>query len=308
MSNGEKEQIQKLELQPLENKGLSRGDFLRYSLLLAFSCCGGASLATALLKASFQEPDQSPNVPLPTATPKPPVNPPPIENEIPPTATPIPRETQTRAEAVTPSPIETPKRNIYEIGGINFVDQEKPLGISYPEDFEGKRFVNFNNLQILVSDNTGNNYETFISQFGNRVFVYHDSPSGTFVLNLHDGWLLRNHTLLEAEPLRRLIEGELRNSYPQDVIDDNLKKIIGHPFFFSQNGHASRFTVAQAKRMDSQETQAFLYNPEELSRTLNPITNPENSFLLLICSGRQPNEPNEDFPGRFVFVLQYSPQ
>ncbi len=277
----------------------------RGCLILGGSLVAGGLLAKTLWpiftrRKSDLFPELTTPLPPPVGTPLP-------KAEATPIAETTPAATATVGEIqLSPAPAETPTKNRYEIGGINFVDQEKPLGIAYPEDFEGERFVNFNNLQILVSDNSGSNYEEFTSQFGNRVFVYPDRPSGTFVLNLHDGWYLDSP--LEAEPLRELIEGNLRNPHPQEVIEANLQRITGHPFFFSQNGQNSRFVVTQAKRMDAGATQEFLNKPGELSLILDPIENPENSFILMACSGRQPGEPNETFPGRFLFVLQHSPQ
>lgn len=241
-------------------------------------------------------------------------------SEVTPTKTPIPQATPTpKDETPTPSPTPspetqelptatpTPERKRFVIGEINFIDEENPIDIVYPKDFTGTEKVAFKNLDILIPDASGEKERIFHSQFGGNVFVYSDIPSGTIVLNLHDAHLRSTGQPLEAEPLRELIEGNLRNPYPEEQIETNLEKIIGFPFLISQKGQTSKFVITQAKRMNAEEVKEFENKPQELSLFLEPIKNPENSFLLLTCSGRQPDEPNEIFPGRFVFILQHSP-
>ena len=46
--------------------------------------------------------------------------------------------------------------------------------------------------------------------------------------------------------------------------------------------------------------------PCELSLLLEPIEHPDRSFIL-ITYGRQPHDPANIFPGRYLLVLEYSP-
>jgi len=294
----EKEPISKIEVTPLKKGGLSRRLFLGGTLATA-SLCAGSYLAYRLdpFKPS-QDQEKTPTPPKPT-------NLLPSPTKLAPTAT---------ATAVKPQesavPLETQViRDRYLIGGINFADQENPLAIEYPQDFRQSQTVVFKDIKILVSDPAGSNYQVFENQPGDKAFVYSDIPSGTFILNLHDGWLMRFGVAqdpLEAEPLRKLIEGDLRNAYPLETIEANLTKIIGFPFLVSQKNQSAQFVITQAKRLDATLTQEFGEIKSGVSLALEPIQNPENSFILMICSGRQPNEPNETFPGRYLFVLQYS--
>lgn len=293
----EREPISKIEVTPLKKSGLSRRLFLGGTV--AASLCAGSYLAYLLdpFKPK-QEPEKTPIPPRPTNTP-------PFPTQPAPTATATVVKTQESAV-----PLETwVIRDRYLIGGINFADQENPITIEYPQNFRQDQTVIFRGVKILVSDQTGSNYQVFENQPGNKAFVHSDIPSGTFILNLHDGWLLQfgiAQEPLEAEPLRKLIEGDLRNTYPIETIEANLARIIGFPFLVRQKSQSAQFVITQAKRLDATLTQEFREIESAVSLALEPISNPENSFILMICSGRQPNEPNEDFTGRYLFVLQYS--
>lgn len=285
----ERETFRKHEIKPLD-QGISRRKFLSLAgaTIVGISLRGSSFLETLTSEESRSSPEITP-VSSPTPTPK--------------------KETLTPSSEAqeSPLPTPTPERNQYLVGGINFIDEQSPIDIVYPINFDRMEMAKFENLQILLPDKTGENEKIFLSQYGGKVFIYSDIPSGTFVLNLHDGRLLSNLKPLEAEPLRELIEGNLRYPYSKEVIETNLEKIIGFPFSISQKGQTARFVITQAKRMNAEDVKEFLHRPQELSLFLDSIERPENSFLLMACSGRQPGEPNETFPGRFVFVLQYSP-
>ncbi|MHB0856510.1 MAG: hypothetical protein ACYC5M_02950 [Anaerolineae bacterium] len=216
------------------------------------------------------------------------------------------KPTNTSAPTATAEP--TPVDRL-TVGGINFVDQDRPLAITYPKDWEGRSVETLDELELLVSDNAGENLRAFslISQWNGarKVFIYADLLIGSPVLAMHDGYY-RNRPL-EAEALRRLLEGRIGSPYSLPDIEENLVRIVGERFVFGQDGREATFAVAKAIRMDAQVTQEYSTKPGELSRLLGPIEDPENGILLLICSARQPGEPDEVFPARFLLWLRHTP-
>lgn len=285
----EKEPFRKIELKPLEplEKEITRRQFFVLGLL-GVAAAGGSLSLHFLSSRKSKRPEITPTI-----------SPPPTLSKAPEKPTPV----RTPTLEATPTPLKE-----YLIGGINFVDGET-IDIAYPGNFEGTEKVEFENLQIFVSNESGGDFKT-LSEFGseNKVMVYQDIPNKTLILNLRGGHHLLNNEPKEAEPLRELIEGNKVLPYPEEKIKPNLKKIIGLPFFISQKGQISRFVITQAKRINAEETRKIFDKPEDLSLFLKPIENPQNSFLLLICSSRQLTEPFDGlFSGRYVFVLQHSP-
>ncbi len=289
----ERDPIRKSILQPVESCHLSRRQFVS-----ATASGVGLGLISYGLYSLFPKESNKTPEPKSTSTPE----------------SSLPQPSETSMPTLKPKPLISPQqtpaltevqfRDRFIIGEIRFIDQEK-ITLTYPEDFERKEMITFDNVQILFADEDGKN--TFYSQYKKTALLYPDYPSETFVMSLHSAWYLPENIPLEAEPLRVLIEGNLYHPHPQEIIEANLEKIIGHPFFISQDEQTSNFVITQAKRLDAQEANEFLNRSDEVSLNLDPIENPENSFILMTCSGRQPDEPNEIFPGRYLFVLQLQP-
>jgi len=187
--------------------------------------------------------------------------------------------------------------------GIAF-DGSAPLSMSYPAALQGDETVTYGALEVLVADRNGSAYRRFVTEYDHQVYVYPETAAGTFVLSVHDGTLRLPGRALEAEPLRRLIEGPLYRTYSLETIEANLAALIGRSFRFENDGRAASFTLTQARRMSADAVADFLYRPMELSLFMEPLDAPERSFLMLICSGRQPGEPWRTFAGRYVFVLE----
>jgi hypothetical protein len=193
--------------------------------------------------------------------------------------------------------------NRYTRGGICF-DCPGPLSLSYPASLDGNYTVRYDDLQVLAADANGASYQRFVTEFDRQVYVYPELAAGTFVLSVHDGTMPATGRELESEPLRRMLEGDLHSSDSADLINERLADLVGLTVEISAEAGVARFRVAQARRMSANDVADYLYRPMELSLFMEPIPNPETSFLMLICSGRQPDEPQRSFPGRYVFVLQ----
>ncbi|MHB1293500.1 MAG: hypothetical protein ACYC4R_00750 [Anaerolineae bacterium] len=215
-----------------------------------------------------------------------------------------PTETAAATAPMSPTPVDR-----LTVGGINFVDEDTPLGLSYPKDWEGRAVETIDALQVLVSDDAGENLRAFglISQWNGarKVFIYADLLIGSPVIAMHDGYY-RNQPL-EAEALRRLLEGKVGSPYAMDTIEENLARAVGERFIFRQGEREAAFVVEKAIRMNAQVTQEYVAKPGEVSTLLGPIDQPENAILLLICSARQPGEPEEVFPARFLVLLRHIP-
>ncbi|MHB0857142.1 MAG: hypothetical protein ACYC5M_06175 [Anaerolineae bacterium] len=277
-----------------------------------------ASAATATL-ASGPVVTATPTVPAPTNTPPPTVLPSPTAsptaeptNTPRPTSTPTSTATPTVAPATAtpttpPSPTARPG-SAFEVGGIDFADMTRRLGIRYPSDLDRQNHHDLPGVDVLVSDGEGKSIALFyaIGQWGGvpKIFVYPDTLSGMPVLSIHDGTYRQQP--MEAEPLRAMLEGNLYSTYPLETIQENLVRVRGAVFAFTQGDVRSEFVVKQAIRMDAITTESYRYRAGELSGLFDSIENPAESILILICSGRQPDEPNEHFPGRFVFLLEHT--
>ncbi len=211
---------------------------------------------------------------------------------VPPTATPRP------AQAAAPTNAR------YRIGGIDFGNPRAPLSIAYPAALDGDAMTRFEDLEILVADLYGVQYRRFTTEYGGNVFVYLDAASGSFVLNVHDGVVTRTGRVLEAEPLRQLIEGNLRAARPLPEIEARLERLIGREFQFSQAAVTARFRLVRARRMGAADVAAYQNRANRLGEFVAPFPDPTRAFIMFFCSGRQPGEPNTAFPGRYVFVLE----
>ncbi len=190
----------------------------------------------------------------------------------------------------------------YLRGGIAF-DAPERLTLTYPLSFDSGEWVRFADLEVLMADQWGENYRRFITEYNHQLYAYPETLSGTFVLSIHDGTLSSGREL-EAEPLRQLIEGPLHNAYDLETIQENLASLLGSEFIFERGEVEARFTVVQARRMSANDVAEYQYRAMELSRIMAPIESPDTSFLVLFCSGRQPDEPRRPFPGRYVLVLE----
>ncbi len=246
--------------------------------------------------------------PVPTRTAMLEVEPSATATEVPPTAVATPSPTP--SPTATPGPIVVPtssaRENAFSIGGIDLASSTTQLTLRYPKALDSEEQVVVEGIDLLVSDSDGTNLAVF-SNIGSwlgqhKIFVYPDTASGRPVLSVHDGTYAG--VVLEAEPLRQLIEGSFRSPYAVDAIAENLKGLEGRRFVLEQDGAAAEFEVVEGVRMDADTTLAFRERPGELSTLLDPLPNPQDSFLILICSTRQPNEPDEIFPARFVLALQ----
>ncbi len=208
---------------------------------------------------------------------------------------------------VRPRPTTEPAADVWHrVGGIDLADESLSLGLSYPIDADWEITHKLENLRILVSDNTGANLNRFeaIGEWPYSVFVYPDTYSQIPVLSVHDGYYAGRQ--LEAEPLRYLIEGPLTSPYAAATIDKNLRALVGAPFQLAQGDRVVTLKVAQAIRMDAQTIARYASRAGELSTLLGPTSGPGSSVLVLICSARQPGEPNLLFPGRFLLELSYT--
>ncbi|NLT73889.1 MAG: hypothetical protein GXX94_06800 [Chloroflexi bacterium] len=192
----------------------------------------------------------------------------------------------------------------YLVGGLNLGDASASISIAYPAALEGPEMARFDDLAILPVDMDGTNYARFVSEYGGKVFVYPDGLSGSVVLNVHDGTLRGSGRILEAEPLRRLIEGDLYAPYSLDVIEANLQRLLGREWLVEQNGVQGRFRLVRASRMNAQEVAFFRERAALISAFVGGIPDPTRSIIWLMCSGRQPGEPSGAFVGRYVLLLE----
>ncbi|MHB1318019.1 MAG: hypothetical protein ACYCYF_05295 [Anaerolineae bacterium] len=192
----------------------------------------------------------------------------------------------------------------YRIGGLNMSDGTTLLSIAYPADYDSEALTRFDGLTILPVDFDGANYRRFVTDYNHYVFVYGDAPSGSFVLNVHDGTLRGSGRALEAEPLRRLIEGDLYAPYALDVIQANLARLVGREWMLAQNGLEVRFRLIKAARMNADDVAFYQDQAMMLSSFIGGMPDPRRSFLMFFCSGRQPGEPSGTFVGRYVLLLE----
>jgi hypothetical protein len=192
----------------------------------------------------------------------------------------------------------------YLIGGLNMGDGNAPLSIAYPADYDSDAMTRFDGLTILSVDFDGSNYQRFVTDYSHFVFVYGDAPSGSFVLNVHDGTLRGSGRELEAEPLRRLIEGDLYAPFALDVIESNLASLLGRQWVLAQNGLEVRFRLVKAARMNAEDVAFYREQASQLSTFIGGIPDPRRSFMMFFCSGRQPGEPSGAFVGRYVLLLE----
>ncbi len=221
------------------------------------------------------------------------------------TATPAATPTVVRvAITVVPRQTPLPPDVRYRIGGIDFADANAPLGIVYPASLEGDAQTRFDGLEILVANISGSRYRRFVTEYGGTVFVYPDTASGSFVLNVHDGVVIRTGRVLEAEPLRQLIEGNLHTPYPLPEIEARLQRLLGREFVFTQAGVSARFRLVRARRMSAADVAQYQDKADRLSEYVAPFPDPRRALILFFCSGRQPGEPAETFAGRYVLVLE----
>ena len=226
-------------------------------------------------------------------------------------ATPTLSETATNIPAPPTSPPLTtvPTRSSgaarFVIGGVDFSSVAQPLTMSYPTDWERANWLMLENVGILLSDVTGESLRVFddIGSWrpGHRIFVYADTPTGVPILSIHDGYWSRQP--LEAEPLRAMIEGAVGAPFALSSIQANLERLRGHPMLFGQAEREARFTVRNAVRMDANTTSAYLYRPAHLSELFPEGEVTGDTLMILICSTRQPDEPDEVFPARFLILL-----
>ncbi|MGC9361034.1 MAG: hypothetical protein ACP5G7_11800 [Anaerolineae bacterium] len=246
-----------------------------------------------------------------------------------PTAMPSPTTTATRTPTLRPTladttaptnsalvntatPFEsppTPRSDSFYIDGINLAATSEPLTISYPTDWARSDWLTLEGVDILVSDATGANLRLF-NDIGSwvpdhKIFVYADGLTGVPILSIHDGYWSRRP--LEAEPLRELIEGSVRSPYDLATIKANLERLQGHPVTFGQGGSEATFLVRDALRMDAETTNAYLYKPGRVSELFPEGQVTQETLIVLICSARQPDEPDETFPARFLILLAYVP-
>lgn len=215
-----------------------------------------------------------------------------------------PTQTPTRFQAPA-----TPRPSLFIIGGVNFSSASQPLTIRYPTDWDQSNWLTLDGVDILLSDATGANLHLF-NDIGSwapdhKIFVYADRLTGVPILSIHDGYWARRP--LEAEPLRELIEGGVRSPFALSVIEANLERLRGHPLVFGQGGTEARFVVRNALRMDAETTNAYLYKPGQVSELFPEGEVTRDTLIVLICSTRQPDEPDETFPARFLILLAYSP-
>lgn len=158
---------------------------------------------------------------------------------------------------------------------------------------------------MLAAEDGGGAYDAFVRRPSGQAYVYLDLLTGMPVLNVHVGTLRLTGRELPAEALRRLIEGDLYQPYPLARIEGNLQRLVGSEIRLVQGETAARFIVVAAKRISAQELVAIQDSPGEMSGLLDGVPRPDGSLLLHICSGRQPGEPDEPFPGRYLLLLEH---
>ncbi len=162
----------------------------------------------------------------------------------------------------------------------------------------------FDSLDILVADLAGTQYQIFSTKYGGSVYVYPEMASGSFVLSAHSGIVAGSGRVLEAEPLRQLIEGNIHATRPMAEIEARLERLMGREFAFTQGNVTARFRLVRARRMGAADVTAYQHKAGRLSEFVAPITDPGRSFILFFCSGRQPGEPQQTYTGRYVLVLE----
>ncbi len=192
----------------------------------------------------------------------------------------------------------------YLVGGLHLGDAAAPINLAYPASFDGADMTRFDDLLILPVDHNGTNYRRFGTEYGGKVFTYPDALSGSVVLSVHDGTLRGSGRVLEAEPLRRLIEGDLYAPYDVEVIETNLRRLLGREWVLEQNGIQARFRLVSAKRMNATDVAFFHDKAALVSAFIGGIPDPGRSVIMFFCSGRQPGEPSGTFVGRYVLLLE----
>ena len=192
----------------------------------------------------------------------------------------------------------------YLVGGLHLGDPAAPINLAYPASFDGPEVARFDDLLILPVDHNGTNYQRFVTEYGGKVFTYPDALSGSVVLSVHDGTLRGSGRILEAEPLRRLVEGDLYAPYSLDVIDANLARLMGREWVLAQNGVEARFRLIKAKRMSATDVAFFQDKAALISAFIGGIPDPGRSLIMFFCSGRQPGAPSGTFVGRYVLLLE----
>jgi len=272
-------------------------------LVLAAGCVGGRGAALVA-----GNPAGAVRSPVPTFTALPDSDPTASARPPAPSATPWPRPTALPTATPAPLPAATPTATAdpYTFGGVRLTDGDTPFTLRYPRSLDAPGQVVVEGIEILVSDADGANLKAF-SNIGawlgqHKIFVYPDTASGRPVLSIHDGTYAG--VPLEAEPLRQLIEGSFRAPYSLEDIAENLRRLQGQRFELQQGEAVAVFEVIDGVRMDAETTLAFRERPGELSTLLQPFPRPEDTLLILICSTRQPDEPEEIFPARYVLALQ----
>lgn len=219
-------------------------------------------------------------------------------------ATPRPSATHTPAPMPTAEPSPATVGDPFTIGGIRLANGDAPLTLTYPSSWDGDRHT-VADIDLLVSDPEGESlalFDAIGTWLGeHKIFVYPDTTSGRPVLSIHDGTY--SGVPLEAEPLRLLIEGSFHNPYPADKIEERLIRLRGERFTLEQDGNVAEFEVVDGVRMDAATTVAFRDRPGDISTLVEPLERPEDTFLVLICSTRQADEPQEIFPARIVLAL-----
>lgn len=264
-----------------------------------------ASIATARPTATFTI------IPLPTPGPTYTRKPTPLPTETP---TPVPTVDvalqvgygEGPAASLPPytmGPTVEPSQR-YLVGGLHLGDAAVPINLAYPASFDGADVTRFDDLLILPVDHNGTNYRRFVTEYGGKVFTYPDALSGSVVLSVHDGTLRGSGRILEAEPLRRLIEGDLYAPYALDVIEANLARLMGREWVLVQNGVEARFRLIKAKRMNAADVAFFHDKAALVSAFIGGIPDPGRSLIMFFCSGRQPGEPSGTFVGRYVLLLE----
>jgi hypothetical protein len=303
--------------------GLALGLALSAAMTTPDPVAVAVSPTPVLLPDSTDTPTPVPtDTPLPTATMMASPSPSPTTTSSPTAAateTPTLRPTLADTSAPTDSapvstatPFEsppTPRPNLFYVDGINFAAASEPLTMSYPTDWARSDWLTLEGVDILISDATGANLRLF-NDIGSwvpdhKIFVYADGLTGVPILSIHDGYWSRRP--LEAEPLRELIEGSVQSPYDLATIEANLGQLRGHPVVFAQGESEATFLVRDALRMDAETTNAYLYKPGRLSELFPEGQVTRETLIVLICSARQPSEPDETFPARFLILLAYEP-
>ena len=176
--------------------------------------------------------------------------------------------------------------------------------MAYPASLDDRSMTHMNRLNILLADLGGTQYQRFSTKLGGSVYVYPETASGSFVMSAHSGVVAGSGRVLEAEPLRRLIEGDLHAARPLPEIEARLAQLTGRTFTFSQGEATARFRLVRARRMSAADVAEYRHKAGHLSEFVAPVADPGRSFLLFFCSGRQSGEPQQTFAGRYVLVLE----